>query len=593
MSAAAGRYWIEPAPRVTPGPPGLLRSCRSRAARFIAASVLGGATIAMAFPFSLAHATVVTDLFTLSTTDQGMWAPDKLQGSGGTNTYTAFNRNFSNATFGDIVENRVPGTGGTIPNPGWATWAACIAISPVNSVCGDEPPTTIPNPVPAQFVKNGAELKLSNMHLDFGVKTTLQFAPGKVASDVNATAQLTVPDGPVAPGQVLTLGSAGALNGTTLATDFDLFNFGLTPFVNLTAKATLEAWAVGNNVIPLQTIMNLPIHAEEEFVGARIGDGGLELRAFGQSTFIDVASGVGFNIPVPGVVPPPLNNFIGFPMGDVQLFIPSLDTPPLSSFDPTTKTVTNTQDTTTRLGSTPLINFGDLGIGANGPTAIDFGMVNVDLDVFSLLDGFALGISGGIPLTATVELNALDLDFGTLLGVGQTLTVTPDDILVDLTFSTPVQVETSPGVFEYKSAWTIRLGDPLNIIQPDGDLQITPKYRLDDNLFTNLTQLFLTPGFTLDFMQIKFGGVLFSALGLGDYKIFSQFIPVTGEPVPVHTFADTEFALADWTIAEGTPLHIAAAANGAAVPEPTTLLLIGISFAGLGLIRRRSVRPAA
>jgi PEP-CTERM motif len=585
MNAAAARHSIEPVPAVVPRPARLLRSCRSRAAQFISASVLGGATLAMDFPVSPAHA-AITDL-TLSTTDQGMWAPDKLQGSGGTNTHTAFYQNFPNATFGDIVETRVPGTGGTVPNPLWAAWFACTQVSPI---CPDEPPTTIPNPVPAQFVKNGAELKLSNMHLDFGVKTTLQFAPGKVASDVHATAELTVPESPVAPGQVFTLGSAGAVNDATLATDFDLFNFGLTPFVNLTAKATLEAWAVGANVIPLQTILNLPIHAEEEFIGARIGDGGLELRAFGEATFIDVPSGIGLNIPVPGVVPPPLNHFVGFPMGDVQLFIPSLDTPPLSSFDATAKTVTNKQDTDTRLGATPLITFGDLGIGANGPTAIDFGMVNIDLDVFSLLDGFALGISGGIPLTATVEINALDLDFGTLLGVGQTLTMTPYDILVDLTFSTPVQVETSPGVFEYMSARTIRLGDPLNIVQPDGDLEITPRYRLDDNLFTNLTQLFLTPGFTLDFMQLKFGGVLFSALGLGDYKIFSQFIPVTGDPVPVHTFADKEFALADWTIAEGTPLHIAAAANGATVPEPTTLLLIGIGLAGLGFTRRSVAR---
>ena len=403
---------------------------------------------------------------------------------------------------------------------------------------------------------------------------------------MTGNAHLTIPDGPVAAGQIFTLGSSGGPNGATLSTDFGLLNAGLTPFINLTAKATLEAWLASVNVIPLSTIMNLDIHAEQEFVGLAIGDGGIELRTFGNSNFIPVPNGFGANIPVPGIVPPPLNLIVGFPMGDVQVFIPSLDTPPNTSFNSSTNTVTNSQDTETRLGSTPLINYGTIGLGVNGPTKIDFGKVDIDLDVFSLLGGVPLGISGGIPLTATVEINALDLDFGTFLGIGQLLTLKPEDIMVDLLFNVPVKIETSPGVFELRDFWAMKLGDALRIMQPDGDLEITPSYRLDDNLFTNLTELFLTPGFSLDFLQIKFGGVLFSALGLGDYKVFSQFIPVVGDPVPVHDFTDTSFALEGWTDSPGTTLRVLAATDVAYAPEPGTLAMLGFGLVGIGLVRR-------
>lgn len=564
-------------PSCAPRPlPGLLRTA---AARLVAAGTLAAAAS------SPGYAATVTDPFTLSTIDQGMWAADRLQGLGGTNTYEVFNRTFPNATFGDIVQTQVPGTGGTIPNPAWAVWRACIVASPFDPLCGGEPATTIPNPIPAQYLRNGAELRLSNMHLDFGVRTTLQLAPGSIASTVLGAGSLTAPDGPVAAGQLVTLGSAGGASGATLASDFDLINVGITPYVNLTARAVLEAWAAGINVIPSTEILNLPIHANTEFVGARIGDGGIELRAFGNDTFVAVPSGVGTNIGVPGIVPWPLSLFVGFPMGDVRLFVPQLDTPPQSVFDVDTGTVTNTQDTTTRLGGTGAISFGRLGIGVSGPTAIDFGQVNVDLDVLSLLAGYPLGLTAGVPLTAMVEINALDLDFGTYFGIGQNLSLTPGDIVVDLAFSAPVQVETAPGVFELLSAWTIRLGDPLSFLHPGGDLEVTPTYRLSDNTFSNLTQLFLTPGFTLDFMQLRFSGALFSALGLGDYRIFSQFIPVTGEPLPVYDFTDTDFALGGWTVAEGTALRILASA--AAVPAPGTLLLLCVGVVALGFARRR------
>ena len=537
--------------------------------------MLFGAVSAVALlATGVANALTIDDSLNFSTTGQGMWASDKTQALGGTTTYTAFSHNFPNVTLGDIVST-------PIANPLWSIWKACVDINPFDTGCGSEPSTTIPGP------KNGAELALSNMHLDFGIKPTLQLAPGSVASNVQGAAQLTIPDGAVAPGQVFTLGSSGGANGATLSTDFGLLNMGLTPFVDLTAKATLEAWLAGSNVFPKSTIMNLDIHPEQELVGLAVGDGGIELRTFGNSTFIPVESGVGTNIPVPGIVPPPLNKFIGFPMGDVQAFIPSLDTPPNSSFDPSTNTVTNSQDTTTRLGSTPLINFGSIGLGVNGPTKIDFAKVDADLDVFSLLAETPLGISGGIPLTATVEINALDLDFGTFLGIGQLLTLTPKDIDVDLMFNVPVEIEVSPGVFELHDFWSMSLGDALHIIQPDTDLVITPRYRLSDNVFTNLTQLFLTPGFSLDFLQIKFGGALFDALGLGDYKVFSQFIPVTGNPIPVHDFTDTNFALGDWTDAPGTPLRILAANEVAAASAPATLAVFGLGLALLVVLRRR------
>ncbi|HEX9836605.1 MAG TPA: PEP-CTERM sorting domain-containing protein [Alphaproteobacteria bacterium] len=144
-------------------------------------------------------------------------------------------------------------------------------------------------------------------------------------------------------------------------------------------------------------------------------------------------------------------------------------------------------------------------------------------------------------------------------------------------------------MFEFKDEWSFRLGDILNIVHPGGDLDITPIYRLSDNLFSNLTQLFLSPGFSLDFLQLKFGGVLFSALGLGDFKVFGQFFPVTGAPAPVHTFANTSFALEDWTTDPGTTMRISApaAADVVAAPEPATLALFVVGLAGLFAIRRR------
>jgi len=76
-------------------------------------------------------------------------------------------------------------------------------------------------------------------------------------------------------------------------------------------------------------------------------------------------------------------------------------------------------------------------------------------------------------------------------------------------------------------------------------------------------------------------------LGLGDYKVFSQFVPVTGSPIPVHDFTDTNFALGDWTDAPGTPLRILAANEVAAAPAPATLAVFGLGLALLVVLRRR------
>ena len=129
---------------------------------------------------SAASAAEFLDPLLFSTSGQGMWAPDKTQALGGTTPFP-FNQTFPNVTLGDIVSTHVPGTGGTIPNPLWFVWKACIDISPIDPVCGGQPAQTISNPIPAQFIKNGAELNLTNMHLDFGLKTTCSWRPARSA----------------------------------------------------------------------------------------------------------------------------------------------------------------------------------------------------------------------------------------------------------------------------------------------------------------------------------------------------------------------------------------------------------------------------
>ncbi len=144
------------------------------------------------------------------------------------------------------------------------------------------------------------------------------------------------------------------------------------------------------------------------------------------------------------------------------------------------------------------IEFGALNSGLKDP---DVMRADIDVDGFvALSTGYPVGIRVAVPTPVplvdywSLSVSALDMDIGAAFHFAKDIKFEPN-LEVVLSFNKSVEIETTPGsgVFETVTSKRIRLGDAHEIIHPGGQLYIETVYSMANNLFTNDTDLMISP----------------------------------------------------------------------------------------------------
>lgn len=501
--------------------------------------------------------------------------------------------------------------GYSVLRAGWVTWAGCMEVCtnlPGATEewcegdglprCGSEPdkwrdvpPAVRSEPSPAtetlqtalgseppQFIDVliGAQIRVSDGLLIGGFEGNYSLGKGSVNASYQATARIFL-DPVISAGDLVTLSTqkASGNDNPSLSTDLSGIEATVGAFTRARAKMQFRAVQAGVELID-EEILNFDtgmLHQELAALKVGGGEGELEVRLFGEPIFETTSAGIGLNIPFPGVLPPPYDKFVGFPMADVALYLPDLRTPPHSAPDPVVMgRVNNSQLPVTRLGICTIGN-------CTESTRVDFAKIDADFDVTTVAAGASsgtpipLGITAGIPGVAGVEVNVLDWDAGAFFGIAQDMSFAVNNISVRFDFSRALEVETASGVFELKSAHTINLGDDLVFRHPGGPLSVTPVYLLTDNTFHNQTNLILQPAQTTVYIQAKPYGTLFS--GVPNWTLYQGVLPLSLEPIPIHTIFDETYPLKGFN-------KVTAAAIVLDPNEPPTVSLTGDAAANEG-----------
>lgn len=496
----------------------------------------------------------------------------------------------------------------TIPNPKYLGWQVaynscraayshntCINGGSINlgftriSIpgVGSAPPSTLS----VELGKNGLVLN-SDIDVEAGFKGSFTLDGGKVDVSYPTMATLQTSQDSYAKGELVTLKSFETLSGTpTLSTEFSDIDTSLKAFASLDVEADVEAYVANKggklDIVDINTGL-----LEQELLGVSIGNSEIGLRLFGQDPIVlDTTGGIGAH--VYSIKYPP-ESIVGFSLGDVQLQVPALDTPPDSNWDGTKLTNTQLPIDRTAGADDDLTLIG----GGSGFHRTDIAKADIDVDgvisAASISAGTPVifGLNGGITGVLTLEGNLIDFDLGAFFGLGQTLTFEPT-LMSELNFSVPVLVEskTTPGLFEELSSMVLAVGDEFNFIHPGVDFLIDPTYYLENN-FTNQTDFLISPVASLAILQLKLTGLVASLLGVNfDAALFQQIFPLV-DPIPVATIGNADpFALQGFESFRGSSLFLKTSA--ASIPEPSALALALIGLAVMWMGRRKALRKAA
>jgi hypothetical protein len=541
----------------------------------------------------------VSDNLVFQTEDQSMWFPGSGDLVNKPFRVTLVDIDTGMQTIGEVFELST-----SIPNPAFLAWRvafnACrLAFS--DAVCrtgatlpfigkvgglGNAPPQTLT----VELGKNGLAISY-DIDIEAGLEGALVIDGGKVDVSYPTVATLQADKSSYLPGELVTLSMTDVAGIPTMATEFSDLDLSFGAWGSVDAFAALEAWVANQGgVLPL---VDIDKDFEREIFGVSMGNSEVGLRLLGLDPIIvDTSGGLNlktFSVKYPPAPPEGEAGPFNISLADFQLQIPDLDTPPNSTWDPALNTLTNTQLPIDR----GIAAEGDLNLIGSGagfhPT--DFAKADIDLDgILGATQGVILGLSAGIPLVIGVEGNLLDLDLGAFFGIGQTMTFQPMlDVMLE--FSEPVSMETSPGVFELFDSFNMTPGQPLSFIHPGGDLTVTPSYGLD-NIFTNDTQLLISPVLTLQALQLRLSGLAAGLAGAAFNAALVHHVFPLGDPLAVAQMGNTEpFTLGGFNTIRGSDLVLSSAV--APVPEPGQLVLLAIGLsAAARWRRRRAKRPA-
>ncbi len=356
-------------------------------------------------------------------------------------------------------------------------------------------------------------------------------------------------------------------------------------------------------------------------VGVNLGLGGAEVRIFPDQDWLpaDFPHGVTFDFPIPvayDVTFPFTCPKAGTPKGgawtcspvsvstdlmELGVWTPDVNTPAGPRYDggvtdfgtltpllPVSNALQpdGTVLSTTPVGFRPVLDSSFLAALGNlrdlvlddGRLSTDFARVDLDIDgLTSLLYagqnvlgrnvdlGLTLWPTGRSVALASIEANALDMDFANWFSLDQALTLQPN-LAVRLAFSQPVQVrEPGAGSFTTVSELTLPVpvgGDAtLEVLQPAGGVTVTPTWSLAGNVFNNDTRFVWTPALQATYLQFKFGGVLLDILAAAAIQESLNFAALqdtlAAPPVEIGTLATTPYSLAGFQDVAGTPLRVA------------------------------------
>jgi len=147
----------------------------------------------------------------------------------------------------------------------------------------------------------------------------------------------------------------------------------------------------------------------------------------------------------------------------------------------------------------------DLRIGVLGGSAQETDVLRFDLDIDGIASvvtndgviaaGYVLTIPTGVPLVSymTASASVFDVDLGMVFSLQPEYTFEPRPD-VTLSFSPSVLVwDAQTGQYVRMAEKTLPIGESLDFIHPGGNLTIRPVYSVSRNVFSNNTDLMVTP----------------------------------------------------------------------------------------------------
>ncbi len=432
---------------------------------------------------------------------------------------------------------RVPGTGGTIPNPAYALWILCGGS--INPLCGGAPSTTISNPIPAAYADTrfGADVTgTSNGKIGFNFGLSID--SGSVNATVTYDTELTAPDNSTAdPFEFVSLNPNSTLAGVnTLATNFSELSAYAEAVMQLSGDITATGCPVIGVCYTGSTNYNLDF-TPEIISFNQDGQGGVEL--------LD-----GLFQPSDFGVDPLLD---GFPMtfdiaglAEITLNLPQPDT--FGGLDAATQTLKST-------GQDDLL---DLILDLDNIVATAAGVPGL------------FGSSFDIPVLGSVGFDIINVAMGPTIDLQQNFELDPT-LWVDLVFSKPVDVIGLGMVTSLSSAW-----DNLpDMAFGSGETWVTPEFYLSSFL-NNETLLDFDLAFMIDLLQIYYDFGLLGSETFGIGNVLDEAIDLFTSPA----FYTNRFELEGFN-------RIAADAFMVRLPEPGTLFLFGLGLIGIGVAARR------
>jgi hypothetical protein len=553
----------------------------------------------------------VSDSMTFTTLDQGLWGPGTAP-----LVEKGFTLKVVDVDTGPISIGGIDTLSTSIPNPAYLAWSAaynscrlayshstCINGATINlgftkikiPGVGSPPPTRLP----VDLGKNGLEIS-ADIDVEAGFKGKLVVDSGKVDVTYPTTVTLSTDRDSYRAGELVTLRTSETVTvAPTMSTEFSDIDVSLSVFANLDVFTAVEAYLVDKG--GAVTVFDVDRNLEYELLGLSVGNSEIGLRLYELDPFVlDTTGGLGLNLFK--LKYPPCVDGAGaaqsctplslIPLADFQLQVPDLDTaPPTDSTWDGTK-ITNTQLPIERSAANP----DDLTLIGGGVGFHRTDLAKADIDVDGIISAasisagapIVLGVNPSIPLVVSLEANLIDFDLGAFFGIGQTMTFDPE-LKSLLSFSVPLEVETSPGVYEAMTSLTIVVGDEVKFRHPGVDFEIVPTYSLE-NLFQNITELLISPVASLSVAQLKLGGILPGVLGIGFDAALYQNVFALSDPISAARLGDSDpFELAGFASFGGSALLLRTAA--ASAPEPATPALLLAVALSLLVVRVAASRP--